>query len=88
MGEHTEKWFVWLRQKQGRDAHLERKGMGVPRNESESESESHSVMSVSLQPHGLYIVHAILQVGILECVPILFSRGSSQPRDQTRSLTL
>jgi len=52
--------------------------------ESESESESHSVMSVSLQPHGLYIVHAILQVRILEWVPILFSRGSSQPRDQTQ----
>ena len=52
MGEHTEKWFVWLRQKQGRDAHLERKGVGVPRNESESESRS--VLSDSLRPHGLY----------------------------------
>ena len=50
----------------------------------ESESESHSVMSVSLQPHGLYIVHAFLQVRILEWVAILFSRGSSQPRDQTQ----
>ena len=30
-----------------------------------------------------YIVHGILQARILEWVAILFSRGSSQPRDQT-----
>ena len=29
MGEHTKKQFVQLRQKEGRDAHLERKGVGV-----------------------------------------------------------
>ena len=29
-------------------------------------------------------VHGILQARILEWVPISFSRGSSQPRDQTR----
>ena len=29
-------------------------------------------------------VHGILQAGILEWVAILFSRGSSQPRDQTQ----
>ena len=29
-------------------------------------------------------VHGILQARILECVAIYFSRGSSQPRDQTR----
>ena len=29
-------------------------------------------------------VHGILQARILECVAISFSRGSSQPRDQTR----
>ena len=29
-------------------------------------------------------VHGILQAKILECVAILSSRGSSQPRDQTR----
>ena len=34
------------------------------------------------------IVHGILQARILECVAFPFSRGSSQPRDQTRSLTL
>ena len=33
MGEHTEKQFVYLRQKQGRKTHLERKGVGIPPNE-------------------------------------------------------
>ena len=31
-----------------------------------------------------YIVHGILQARILEWVAFPFSRGSSQPRDQTR----
>ena len=31
-----------------------------------------------------YIVHGILQARILEWVAILFSRGSSQPRDLTQ----
>jgi len=47
-------------------------------------SESHSVVSDSLQPHGLYTVHGILQARILEWVAFPFSRGSSQPRDQTQ----
>ena len=47
-------------------------------------SESHSVMSDSLWPYGLYIVHGILQARILEWVAFLFSRRSSQPRDQTQ----
>ena len=51
-------------------------------------SESHSVMSNSLQPHGLYpmdyIVHGILQARILEWVAFPFSRGSSQPRNRTQ----
>ena len=47
-----------------------------------------SVMSDSLQPHELYSppgssVHGILQARILKWVAIPFSRGSSQPRDQT-----
>ena len=46
-----------------------------------------SVVSDSLQPHGLYLpgstVHGILQARILEWVAISFSRGSSQPRDRT-----
>ena len=37
-----------------------------------------------LQPHGLYIVHGILQARILEWVDFPFSRGSSQPRDPTQ----
>ena len=32
-----------------------------------------------------YTVHGILQARILEWVAILFSRGSSQPRDQTQA---
>ena len=44
-----------------------------------------SVVSNSLQPHGLYppgsSVHGILQARILEWVAIHFSRGSSQPWD-------
>ena len=45
-------------------------------------SESHSVMSDFLWLHGL--VHGILQARILEWVAVPFSRGSSQPRDQTQ----
>ena len=42
------------------------------------EWESHSVMSDSLQPHG------ILQARILDWVAFPFSRGYSQSRDQTQ----
>ena len=31
-----------------------------------------------------YIVHGILQAGILEWVAVSFSRGSFQPRDRTQ----
>ena len=53
----------------------------------ETESVNHSVMSNSLGLHGLYSppgssVHGILQARILEWVAILFSRGSSRPKDQ------
>ena len=49
---------------------------------------SHSVMSDSLQPHGLVphqapLVHGIFQVRILEWVAISSSREFSQPRDGT-----
>ena len=50
-------------------------------------SESSSVMSNSLQPHGLYSLW-ILQAGILEWVAFPFSRGSSQPRIEPRSPAL
>ena len=47
-----------------------------------------SVVSDSLQPHGLYpstlLCPGGLQAGILEWVAIPFSRGSSQPRDLTQ----
>ena len=55
--------------------------------DGESESESHSVMSDSLKPLD-YTVHGILQTRILEWVAFPFSRGSSQPRDWSRSPTL
>ena len=45
----------------------------------QSENESCSVVSDSLQLHGL---HGILQARILQWVAFSFSRGSSQPRDQ------
>ena len=35
-----------------------------------------------------FTVHGILQAGILEWVAFPFSRGSSQPRDRTQSLSL
>ena len=49
----------------------------------ESENESCSVLSNSLQPMD-YTVHGILQARILEWIAFPFSRGSSQPRDQTQ----
>ena len=39
--------------------------------------------SVDCRPPG-FSVHGILQARILEWVAIFFSRGSSQPRDQTQ----
>ena len=45
------------------------------RSQSESESEGRSVVSNSLQPHGPYTVHGILQARILEWVAFPFSRG-------------
>ena len=49
-------------------------------------------MSDSLQPHDCSptgsSVRGIVQAGILEWVAIPFSRGSSQPMDQTQSLAL
>ena len=47
----------------------------------ESESESCLVVSHSATP---WTVHGIRQARILEWVPIPFSRGPSQPRDQTQ----
>ena len=54
---------------------------------------NHSVISNSLQPHGLYSlpgssVHGILQARILEWIAISFSRVSSQPRIEPRSHAL
>ena len=46
------------------------------------ESEGCSVVSLC-EPVD-YIVHGILQARILEWVAVPFSRGSSQPRDQTQ----
>ena len=45
--------------------------------------ESCSVVSDSLPPH-VYTVHEVLQARILEWVAFPFSRGSSQPWDQTQ----
>ena len=47
------------------------------------ESESHSVVSDSLQPMD-YTIHGIPQARILEWAAFPFSRGSSQPSDQTQ----
>ena len=47
------------------------------------ESESRSVVSDSLQHHGLYSP-GILQAKILEWAAFPSSRGSSQPRDRTQ----
>ena len=50
-------------------------------------SISHSVVSDSLWPFVIlcdYTVHGIFQARILEWVAGPFSRGSSQPRDQTQ----
>ena len=39
MGEHTGKQLVYLTQKQGRDTHSERNGMGILSNEESSKSD-------------------------------------------------
>ena len=54
-----------------------------PRPFKGTESESHLVMSDLCDPMD-YIVHRILQNKILEWVPVPFSRGSSQPRNQSQ----
>ena len=58
-----------------------------------SEGESHSVMSDSLQPHGMPACQTplpmeILQARILEWAVISFSRGSSQPKDPTQAFCI
>ena len=68
----------------------------IQRVKTESENVSHSVVSDSLQPHGLCSppglcsssVHEILQARILERMDTPFSRGSSRPRDRTSVSTL
>ena len=67
------------------------KGIYFPmtcRGESNTPVVSCSVVSGSLRPHGLHelnppgsSVHGILRTRILEWAAILFSRGSSPPRD-------
>ena len=47
---------------------------------------SHSVVSDSLQPHGVSSVHGILQARVLEWVAISFSRGLPDPGMEPRSL--
>ena len=56
----------------------------LPESESESR-QSHLTLcdSMHCSPLGSS-VHGILQARILACVPVPFSRGSSQPRDQTQ----
>ena len=49
---------------------------------SSSESENSSVCPTLCDPID-YIAHGILQVRILEWIAYLFSRGTSQPRNQT-----
>ena len=56
---------------------------GYQRGKVEYESESCSVVSDSWDPME-YIVQGILQARILEWVAFPFSRGSSQPRDETQ----
>ena len=55
---------------------------------TESETLSRSVVSESLRPMDLSLlgssVHGILQAKIQKWIDIPFSRGSSQPRDQTQ----
>ena len=48
-----------------------------------SESESLSILSDFCDPMD-YTVHIIFQAGMLEWVTFPFSRGFSQPRDQTQ----
>ena len=47
-----------------------------------SESESCSICLTLCDPTD-YLVHGILQTRTLEWVAVIFSRGSSQPKDQT-----
>ena len=59
---------------------------------TESESVSRSVWttlcdSMDYSPPG-FSVHGILQARTLKCIAILFSRGSSWPRDRTRVLCI
>jgi len=58
------------------------------KNESESESEVAQSCPTLFNPMDCSppgsSVHGILQARILEWVAIPFSRGSSQPRDQTQ----
>ena len=62
---------------------LFKKGVGRV-SARKKKSESGSVVSDSLQLHGLYKAHGILQARMLEWVAFPFFRGSSQLGDQTQ----
>ena len=55
--------------------------------EADYQTSQGSIVSYSLQPHGLslrsYSLHGVFQARILEWVAMPSSRGSSQARDQT-----
>ena len=65
--------------------------LSIKMHKCESEIVSYSIVS-DCNPMNYSLpgssVHGILHSRILEWVPISFSRGSSQPRDRTWSLTL
>ena len=61
---------------------------GKPKDTLESESEVAQSCPILCDPMDCSLpgssIHGILQATVLEWVAISFSRGSSQPRDQTR----
>ena len=76
-------WFAFLSIKQS-DILLDTKPGGVPMNTSLSPFDRAQLFATptDCSPPGSS-VHGIFRAGILESVALIYSRGSSQPRDRT-----
>ena len=60
------------------------KSLPLPAKMQKSENEVAQSCPTLCDPMDSLVVHGILQARILEWVAFPFSRGSSQPRDQTQ----
>ena len=80
---HSQDWFLII----SLLPYWNRRPLTLPLPSISRKKDSYLVESDCLWPHGLYptrLICGILEAGILEWVAISFSRGSSQPGNETQ----